>query len=135
MQNKKVVILIVLSIFAAISLIHGLTARPKAGSAVPAITAPVSMVPDKGVLSVERRAKRSKFTSWKKSPFVPSGTPASSNLVLSGIIWNKDKPKAMIGDTIVTKGANIAGNTVVDIKPDRVILNDGTKDFELKMGK
>ncbi len=135
MQNKKVVILIILSVFAAISLIHGLTARPKAISAPPAITAPGSMVPAQGILSVERRAKRSKFTSWKKSPFVPSGLPASSDLVLSGIIWNKDKPKAMIGDMIVSKGANIAGNTVVDIKSDRVILNDGTKDFELKMGK
>lgn len=135
MQNKKVVILIVLSVFAAISLIHGLTARPKARSAVPAITAPGNMVPTEGVFSVERRAARSKFTSWKRSPFVPSGTPASSNLVLSGIIWNKDKPKAMINDMILTKGDSVGENKIIDIKPDRVILNDGTKDFELKMGR
>lgn len=137
MQNKKVIALIVLSVFALISLIYGITAKPKtriktAGQGI-AITK--ELAPPEGGLSVERRAKRSKFTAWKRSPFVASGTSTSSSLVLSGIIWNKDRPKAMIGDTIVTKGAKVEGKTVVDIRPDRVILNDGTKDFELKLEK
>lgn len=135
MQNKKVVALIVLSVFAVISLIYGLTAKPKhrpseAASSV-SNQAPAQLSP----VSVERRAKRSKFTAWKRSPFVSTGTSTSSNLILSGVIWNKDKPKAMIGDTIVTEGSKVQGNTVVDIKPDRVILNDGIKDFELKIEK
>jgi type II secretory pathway component PulC len=135
MQNKKVIILIALAIFAVISLIHGIMAKPKAKTAIPGIITAGELQAPQGGLFVERRAKRSKFTSWKRSPFVASGTSTSSNLVLSGVIWNKDKPKAMIGDIIVTKGSKIEGNTVVDIKPDRVILNDGTKDFELKIAK
>jgi hypothetical protein len=41
----------------------------------------------------------------------------------------------MIGDSIVTKGDVVNDNKVVDIKPDRVILNDGVNNFELKMEK
>jgi type II secretory pathway component PulC len=135
MQNKKVTVLIILSIFAVISLIHGITARPKTRAAQQNIAAGKKLMAPQGGFSVERRATRSKFTSWKRSPFVPSGTPASPNLVLSGIIWNNIKPKAMINDMILTKGDSVGENRIIDIKPDRVILNDGTKNFELKMGK
>jgi len=136
MQDKKVLALIILTIFAIISLIYGIRASAKrrpSSSALPSAET-VSLLPAKGSSGVERRAKRTKFTSWKRSPFVHA-TTASPELVLSGIIWHKDKPKAMIGDAILMKGDRIAGNTVVDIKPDRVILNDGIKDFEIKIEK
>ena len=136
MQNKKVIALIVLAIFAVISLIHGMTARPKKKLAVSPETAQTAGPPaPKEVLTVERQYKRSAYKSWKRSPFVPTGTSTSSSLTVSGIIWSKDKPKAMVGDAMVVKGDKVGGNTVVDIKPDRVILNDGTKDFELKLEK
>lgn len=135
MQDKKIVALIVLAILAVFSIIYGITAKPGARTADTAVFTPEKASPKEGALSVERRAKRSQFNSWKRSPFVSGGTSTSSNLVLSGIIWNKDRPKAMIGDAIVVKGSKIEGNTVVNIKPDRVILNDGTKDFELKLEK
>lgn len=134
MHNKKVLALIVLIIFAVISITYGIrtTAKGKKGKA--AITGRERLASQKSPISVERRAKRSKYASWKRSPFVPSGA-VSSDLVLNGIIWSKDRPKAMIGSVIVCKGDNIAENKVVDIKPDRVILNDGIKDFELKLEK
>lgn len=134
MQDKKVLALIILVIFAIISLIHGITAPAKRKIRTAASSKTESLLPAKGSFGVERRAKRTKFTSWKRSPFVPSGM-TSTELILNGIIWNKTRPKAMIGDAIVVKGDRIAQNTVVDIKPDRVILNDGTKDFELKLEK
>ncbi len=93
-----------------------------------------SLLPLKGSMGVERRAGRTKITSWKRSPFVPSAA-ASTERVLNGNIWSKTKPKAMIGDTILMKGDRIAEYMVVDIKPDRVILNDGEKDFEIKLEK
>ena len=138
MQNKKVLTLIILSVFAVISLIYGIMAKPAKGRA-----GKVSLSQNKNLTSPtacvieNRRAKHSKFKSWKRNPFVPvvSNVPQQSNLVLSGIIWNKEKPKAIIGEAIVTKGDKIGGNTVVDIKPDKVILNDGTKEFELKLEK
>ncbi|MBI5124434.1 MAG: hypothetical protein HZA72_03350, partial [Candidatus Omnitrophica bacterium] len=91
MQNKKVLILIVLAIFAVISLIYGITAPPKVRAARSAVLIKENLLPGKGSVSTVRKAKRTLFTSWKRSPFIPSGV-SSSNLVLNGIIWNKAKP-------------------------------------------
>ena len=135
MQDKRFLTLIVLSIFAVISLIYGITAHPKGRAKKAAISQAGNLTPIKVYVAAERRAKRSKFKSWKRNPFVPVGVPASSNLILSGIIWNKEKPKAVIGDALVSKGDKISGNTVLDIQQDRVILTDGAKDFELKLAK
>jgi hypothetical protein len=100
MHDKKVSALIILMILAVISLIYGIRASAKRGvsSALPSAET-ASLLPEKGSLRIERRAKRTKFTSWKRSPFVPTAA-VSSTLVLSGIIWHKDKPKVMIGDAI-----------------------------------
>jgi len=140
MQNKKLIILIVLSVFAAISLFRGITTpskyRVKSLSA-PAVsrTQPAGAERAAAHLSMERRAKRTRFKSWKRSPFVSGEKPASATLVLSGIIWTNENPKAMIGDMIVRKGDRVNNSTVIDIRPDKVIMNDGTKNFELKLEK
>lgn len=82
----------------------------------------------------KRRAARTQFRSWKREPFVPQGLPGSpSKLVLSGIIAHGNEFKAMIGDAIVGKGDRIGDNTVVEVRKDSVVLNDGVKDFEIKM--
>ena len=140
MQDKKVIALIVLAVLAVISLIYGVTASPKgrAKSAV-AVERQVAIALSQGtknIVSTERLLKRSQFKAWKRNPFV-SGQKAlaMTELTLNGIIWNKTKPKAMIGDALVVKGDTVGVNKVVDIQPDRVILNDGTKDFELKIEK
>jgi len=56
-----------------------------------------------------------------------------SGLTLSAIIWDKDNPIAIINEKISKIGDKIGTNKIVEIKQDRVILNDGTKDFELKL--
>lgn len=48
-------------------------------------------------------------------------------------MWDKEKPLAIINDAIVKIGDKVSGNIIVDIKQDKVILNDGTNDFELLM--
>lgn len=117
MPNKKLIILIILGIAAVISLIYGL--------AISAVTENTSF---------KRRAVRTKFISWKRSPFAIKGAAGDiSQLVLNGILSSGDDMKAIINNTVVDKGSKIGDNTVVDIKKDSVILNDGTKDFELKL--
>jgi len=54
---------------------------------------------------------------------------------LSGILEHGKEFKAMIGDAIVGKGDMIDGNKVIEVQRDKVILNDGKKDFELKLAK
>lgn len=137
MRDKKIIILILLSIFAVVSLIYGIRTLPKSGAKKAyTATGENSQVLPQTVVTTQRRAKRSKFTSWKRNPFVPKEVPgASSNLVLSGILGSGNNLKAMIGDTMVGKGDKVGNNTVVDIQRDKVILNDGTKDFELNLSK
>jgi len=59
---------------------------------------------------------------------------SAQGISLNGIIFNKDMPVAVINNTIAKEGDLIANNTkIVSIKRDSVILNDGSKDFELKL--
>ena len=138
-QNKKVVILVVLSIGAVISLIYGITAPPKTRREVLPATAAVSSggtaLSPGSISPTERRAKRTEFDSWGKDPFSPKEAPKAeaAKVKLNGILWDEVNPKAIIGDDIVEIGDKVGSNTVVDIKEDRVTLNDGTSDFELKL--
>ncbi len=136
MRDKKVIMLIVLSIFAVVSLIYGISAHPKgrAKRAYIATGGSLQQPSSQGAFSTQRRAKRSKFTLWKRSPFVPTSVPGMSySLALNGILGSGANSKAMIGDTVVGKGDKVGNNTVVEVKRNSVILNDGTKDFELKL--
>ena len=141
MQDKKAIVLIILTVLAVASLIYGVTAPAKGRDRNTAkADEQVAMAPAqdaaKSAVPTARRARRSQFKIWKRNPFV-TGLAASTTteLTLNGIIWNKTRPKAMIGDAIVVKGDTVGGNKVVDIQQNKVILNDGTKDFELKIDK
>ncbi len=48
-------------------------------------------------------------------------------------MWDKEKPLTIINDEIVKIGGNVSGNIVVDIRQDRVILNAGAANFELRL--
>ena len=52
---------------------------------------------------------------------------------LSGIVWDKNTPSAIINDIIVKIGEEIKGHMVIDIKQDRVILKDGANNLELRI--
>jgi len=134
MQNKKLVILIVLGIAAIFSLVYGIFTPAKTRRGI----SPGQGIPDerenqpaKMPVSIQRRAKRTTFTSWGRNPFLAKSVSAISGL--TGILWDEKQPKAIIGDAVVGIGEKVGSNTVVDIKPDKVILSDGTKNFELKL--
>ena len=57
-----------------------------------------------------------------------------TGLSLNGIVWDEENPKAIINGAIIGIGDKLGVNTIVDIKKDRVILNDGAADFELILG-
>jgi len=138
MKDKKVIALVVLGVAAVVSLLWGTTASPvRKHTAIPApeISQAPQGVSATAQATINRRAVRTKFKSWKRRPFQPTQVPGqSSSLVLNGIIGGKT-PKAMIGDLMVGVGDKVGNNRVVAIKKDSVTLNDGTKDFELVMKK
>lgn len=51
----------------------------------------------------------------------------------SGILWSQEHPLAIINEAIVKVGDKVGVNTVMDMKQDRVILNDGVKETELRL--
>ena len=84
--------------------------------------------------------EKTKAIEVTRDPFFPIPLKESLNvdsapkLILNGILIDEGVPKAMINDAIVVKGDKINGHTVVEIKKDRVTLNDGTHDIDLTMG-
>lgn len=138
MQNNstKVILAVVLGIAGIFSIIHGVTAASPRRIR-PALPAARSLAPasEEKALPPQRLAVPTKFKTWRKHLFALSTSNESSALVLNGIFAKGKIYKAMIGDTIVTKGDKVGSNTVVGVQKDKVILNDGTKDFELILEK
>lgn len=137
MNNKKQIIaLAVLGIVAVISLTYGLTSGKKTKTQPMQNTelSPLSAGSTELATPTRRRAKLSSFKTWNRSPFIPKGVKgASSGLVLSGILGSAPNLKAMINGEIVGKGGRVGSNTVVSITSGEVVLNDGVKDFTLKI--
>lgn len=136
MRNKKVIILIVLSIFAVISLIYGIVVSPK-GRAVKVHTVAAENLPQVSspeLVFSQRRAKRSKFTSWERNPFtLEENKGDTSDLKLSGILWDENNSQAIINEEVLGKGGKIGEFEIIDIQKDKVTLSDGTKKIELKI--
>ncbi|MEK6728053.1 MAG: hypothetical protein AABY28_05235 [Candidatus Omnitrophota bacterium] len=141
MQNKKLVVLAVLGLLAIFSLFYGIF-TPSKTRRLPQVkesdiqsVRKVSMT-EKPILA-QRVTKRTNYTSWARNPFTLQKTSSKvfEGLILGGIMWDKEKPLAIINDEIVKIGDNVSGNIVVDIKQDKVILKDGAKDFELRIGE
>jgi hypothetical protein len=73
----------------------------------------------------------------KRDPFTAAPIALEKNLQsgvdLTGILWDKDKPLAIIDGEIVKKGAQLGNKTIMEIKKDRVILSDGESLSELRL--
>ncbi|OGX32807.1 MAG: hypothetical protein A2787_07475 [Omnitrophica WOR_2 bacterium RIFCSPHIGHO2_01_FULL_48_9] len=66
-------------------------------------------------------------------PVVPVDGPVKINLM--GIVWDPQKPTAIINNEIVQIGSVIAEHVVIDIQENKVIVNDGSSDIELTIPK
>ena len=139
MQNKKLLLLIILSITAVFSLFYGIfnPARTKRNLLTKDTGLKKEIVTEKGIIFLTRRAQRSGYSYWGRNPFSISGTRIwrLGALTINGILWDKKNPLAIINEEIVKVGDKIDSNTVVGIEQDRVILNDGSKDIELLLGQ
>lgn len=136
-QNKKIIILILLVILAAVSLIYGITTPPK-GRDKKSATDFTSVIEEQEVLTVDkngvaskRQARKTDYLSWDRNPF--SLKEICGGLVLNGILWDEEKPVAVINNFELSVGDKIEGNVVVEIKPQAVILNNGIENFELRL--
>jgi hypothetical protein len=134
MKDKKLLILIILGAAGILSLIYGITAPVKAKGGIPVKEQdsypPANVRSDKIISAIERRAKKTHFSSYKRNIF----SQKSGGLTgLTGIIWDEKSPRAIIDDIVVGVGERAGEKTVVEIKKDRVILNDGTVNSEIQL--
>lgn len=85
----------------------------------------------------DRLEQQAKSIELKRDPFtaapITSEKSLQSGIDLTGILWDKDKPLAIINGEIVKKGARVGNRIVIDIKKDRVLLSDGEILTEIKL--
>jgi hypothetical protein len=92
--------------------------------------------PDKEIykkLEEETKNLKLKRDPFILGPVISTEEISPSGLSITGILWDRENPIAIINDNIVRIGDKIGTNNVVDIKQDSVILNDGIKNFELNL--
>lgn len=86
----------------------------------------------------KEEASGGKPLKWGRDPFsgrVYAGGQEEGGLNLVGIMFDKNNPAAIINDEIVEVGDKVNGNKIIEITKDRVILNDGGRNIELKLGQ
>jgi len=137
MHNKKLIILAILGTLAVFSLFYGIFTPPKIRRP-PQVKESDIQLERKVPLSEEpiltkRVAKRTNYASWGRNPFTPKAISTATGL--TGILWDDKIPKAIINDNVMGIGDKVDGKTVIDIQRDKVILNDGSKNFELRLGE
>lgn len=136
-ENKKIIILIFLAALAALSLIYGITVSSRRGNEKPSLISPVSsgeqgiVALDEKATDFERHAKKTDYISWGRNPF--SLKKAAGELVLNGILWDKEKPVVVINNVELGVGDKIEGSVIIAIEPQAVILNNGAENFELRL--
>ena len=78
-----------------------------------------------------------KSIELKRDPFTAAPIISEKNMqsgfALTGILWDKIKPLAIIDGDVVKKGGRVGNKVVVEIKRDRVILSEGQELFEIKL--
>ncbi len=81
--------------------------------------------------------KRTEFVDWPRDPFAKLQTEKEissvSDLKLGAIMWGGKETSAVINNSIVSVGDEIADKTVKQIDKIRVILTDGTNDYVLEL--
>ncbi|MCX5713128.1 MAG: hypothetical protein NTY47_08775 [Candidatus Omnitrophica bacterium] len=75
-------------------------------------------------------------SEWERDPFsgrLYSAERKTSALHLIGIIWDKKEPLAMINDRILKAGDMIQGKLILKINSDSIVVDDGSKETEIKL--
>lgn len=138
-MHKKLAQKIILSVLAVIFIIllfkfFNLKAKKPAA----AKTASAAAVPQPG--QRPQPAAR-EDANWGRCPFSgriyapPSGSPKNIDLKLTGILWEENKASALINNGIFKEGDAIGSYILVKIKKNSVIVSDGNKEIELKLGQ
>ena len=56
-------------------------------------------------------------------------------MVLEGIVWDEERPLAVINDRVVGVGDTVRQSRIAKITQTEVFLEDGEETFSLRLGK
>ena len=129
LKDRKTVLLLILAVVVVISLVRW-GCVPIGGRTVQGSKGGSAAEPER------RHAKQTEFKAWGRNPFTAKRIPGlgtSGKIILTGIVKSGGGLKAIINEALVGKGETIMGSTVVDIKKDSVILNDGVGNYEVQL--
>jgi hypothetical protein len=146
MDKKRIEILITLGllvvlVFAAIYSLKIIKKRSAAGLALEVSSGnPDPAQGGAAVVQGQSRYDDNSFeqAAWGKCPF--SGKAYSSSeraldLRITGIFWDEKSPNALINDQVVQVGGVVGAYKVVKINTNSIVFNDGSKDFEIRLGE
>lgn len=148
MDKKRIEIIatVVMVFILAVAWVNTLSVmrrRSKPRPVAAAVVAPLVMPAEKAASQPQKNNAQEQLAAlnWGRDPFsgrvyvAPSNAEGIGDLKVEGIVWDPRHPLAMINGRVLRKGDNFRGNVVVNIKEDSVILSDGNRDLEIKVGK
>jgi len=137
-QNKKLIIFIILCIFAVFTLIRGVLVPTRPKLRASSEPEPVSL--NKTVnfieegLSLRRNTAKSNYVNWGRNPFTMGAViKVGAEDTLEGIIWDEKSPLALINGRTIRIGDKLGSDKVIDIQKNKVVLSDGIRERELKL--
>ena len=136
-MKKKILIEIILSVILIAVLCFQYTLL--AANKIPEKKAPQAPIAVKAHYQLQEEEgqnlelKRDPFSAM---PIADKNPPSpTADIALSGVLWDEANPLAIINNKVVKTGDRVGGCSVVKIKQDSVVLSDGARDFELKLGR
>lgn len=140
MDKKRIEIIITSTLVVVFILAMGNTikvVRQRAKAKPPAVTKALpSSLPSQESTPIKKAEKES--LKWGRCPFsgkVYSAQGQAVDLKLSGILWDEKNPQAIINEKVVKQGDLVGNCLVIKINNDCVILSDGEKELELRLGR
>ena len=138
MRNLRLTLLGLVSLAAVISIVQGIVRFSHRGggrASVPLDHQASEVIGSTG--SAKTQQAKSPFQEWGRNPFIfdESMKEKVSGISLTGIAWDAKKPQAVVNGRIVEAGDKLAGYRVVAIKQTSIILDDGSENIEIKLGR
>jgi len=141
-KQKQIIIIAVLILVLVVAWVNAFLSIKKRAVKKKAISQTAAVVPaaesTQQVSVAQPVYPKESHLEWLRCPF--SGKfytgykGEASDLNLAGILWDKEKPQAIINNEVVGVGSNVGAYSVVEIRQYSVFITDGSDVFELKLG-
>lgn len=136
-KNRKQVIVLVIVLVLFFGLILAGMIKPKAKQASVLSNAASQAATGENKAPVRQKRKKSAFETISRDPFSVGKAAAavSGELLLSGIIWDPQKPYCIIDGKVVKVGDNVSGAKVMEITRDSVTIKTGDLLRTIRVGR